>query len=857
MTHTDYRNPERGTMLIVVLFVALSIAGLAAISSGRVVAESNRQATLEDETRAFNQAYSQLHIAMNVVNNSFYNEVNHNLVLRSAFSVDGLQGADDMDMDTLFTRLGRRGGAYTASGADLNAEPDLSWMDDPAGIAHGIILGTTTRVYRGRDYVQRLQKLRGETPTAVDPLDLSENYFILESMGRSGDTMRMVACLVRENEPFSSFVFFQNQHTLGVSGRPRGLIHANDMIAFYFPNGQYVDPVSAVNGFDYTAGATTDNTNVLNGNDAATPIGLGDIDFAELKDNANLFVGSDGLDAEILLIDEQVRIREYTPPQWIQVEYSSTSDQLVGYEDVLEIRSEDVQIGTTPVDRTRSVYSHTEAVPYEVMIPVMETQMVPMSRTDGVFEDQPVEYSRVDPVMELVEVFLSREDPVMELQDVPYSRLDPVFETQSIELTRDVAVWNTRTVTNTRMVEIFVPYDPDPDNMGGTSVGGGASGVAGEYEWVEEAYDVQEDYIDYYVTETYFEDQLVQIGTTTVNWTVPELVQVGTTTVNWSEWQLQQTGTVTVTWTVIEPVQIGTILVEWEDPVLVQIGTEPETRYNDVDMYVDEAYVEDVPVYELQDVEYTVSSPIYESVTVTWFETEFQYPALVSTEYIDLSSTGPGSIYIDGRITELSGTLNGRLTIIGNEKVRVTGSIQYRDNDDDTAMINGGDYRASYGRNPDYDGMSVLGVVARTDVLLTNQMPASAEINATLMAVEGRVGISGFQIDSLGEPVQNQYYGLTGTDLTKELAYAATTYADQLYVKDSLRRIGGIISNSRILETYIKPRADGTAYVDSGFKRGRMLFDINLLFNPPPNFVEVPRPVLVNYAPIFLVRNAD
>ncbi|MFB3067559.1 MAG: hypothetical protein ACE10D_13720, partial [Planctomycetota bacterium] len=249
MTHPDYRNSERGTMLIVVLFITLSIAGLAAISSGRVVAESNRQATLEDETRAFNQAYAQLHVAMNVVNNSFYDEVNHNLVLRSAFSADGLQGADDMDMDTLFTKLGRRGGAYAATSADLSAEQDLSWMDDPAGIDHGIILGTTTRVYRGRDYVQRLQKLRGETPSAVDPLDLSENYFVLESMGRSGDTMRMVACLVRENEPFSSFVFFQNQHTLGVSGRPRGLIHANDMIAFYFPNGLYVDPVSAVNGF--------------------------------------------------------------------------------------------------------------------------------------------------------------------------------------------------------------------------------------------------------------------------------------------------------------------------------------------------------------------------------------------------------------------------------------------------------------------------------------------------------------------------------------------------------------------------------------------------------------------------------
>ena len=59
------------------------------------------------------------------------------------------------------------------------------------------------------------------------------------------------------------------------------------------------------------------------------------------------------------------------------------------------------------------------------------------------------------------------------------------------------------------------------------------------------------------------------------------------------------------------------------------------------------------------------------------------------------------------------------------------------------------------------------------------------------------------------------------------------------------------------METYIRGRNDGTAYVDGGFKTGQMKFDLNLLFNPPPNFVELPRPVAVSFAPIFFVRNQD
>jgi Tfp pilus assembly protein PilX len=85
MRRNDARKRnERGTILLVVVFIAAAIAGLAAISSGRVVHASKRQTVMENETRAFNSAYAQIHMAMNVVNNSAYDELNHNLILQAA-----------------------------------------------------------------------------------------------------------------------------------------------------------------------------------------------------------------------------------------------------------------------------------------------------------------------------------------------------------------------------------------------------------------------------------------------------------------------------------------------------------------------------------------------------------------------------------------------------------------------------------------------------------------------------------------------------------------------------------------------------------------------------------------------------
>jgi hypothetical protein len=169
-------------------------------------------------------------------------------------------------------------------------------------------------------------------------------------------------------------------------------------------------------------------------------------------------------------------------------------------------------------------------------------------------------------------------------------------------------------------------------------------------------------------------------------------------------------------------------------------------------------------------------------------------------------------------------------------------------------MLHGGDYGEPYVRNRDYEGRSTLGVIARSDVLFTSGMSQSSEINATLMSVKGRVGVDGIGIDGSGNPTRDPFVGLTDTQIEREEAYNRTDYRTERFVRDSLRRMGGIISNNRIIETYIRSRLDGTAYVDAGFKRGRMRFDVNLIFSPPPNFVEVPRPVVMYYAPLHLKR---
>ena len=705
---------DRGTILLVVVFVATAIAGLAAISAARVVTAHRTQRVQEDGARALNDAYGQIHVALNVVNHSGYDDDNHNLELRKAMDSPVPDAADQ-----------------------------ARWLRDPDGVVHGEIPGTDVRVYRGRDYLMRIQKLKGEPIVDVDPLGASDSYFVLEALGRSGDRFQLVSALVRETEPFSSYVFFQNKHTLGVSGSPRGLLHGNTDIAFYFPNGKYMDSVSSVGGFDFRAGATEANTTLRNANGAASPIELSTVDFEKLHSQSNHYQGLPGLDAEIkFFADGKVRITPYTQPYYDKVIEDFTWNKLTGYEEVTVVELQDVQVGTTTEERTRRVVIDWTTETYTVAV--------------------------------------------------------PVYEEHTVEKTRQVPIYDTRTVTKTRLVRVFVPYETEGGAGGGT-IGDNGEGVLGEYVWVEESYEVTETYVARYETETY---------------------------------------------TAIER---------------VQIGTTPEERTRQAPTYGDETYTVEVPVYEQREVEVTKQVPIYKEMTSHSERLVYMPPVALGDQHVWVKDE-PGMIYVDGRITKIEGDLNGRLTIVGNEQIRITGDIRYVDDDGDTVMLNGKDTSETYQRNPDYEGNSVLGIIARDDIEFTWNMPDNAEVNATLMSVEGRVGADGLHVDEAGnvhlDSDKLRKKEMNDEEYTIEDAYDKSgTYQTKPFIKDSLRRLGGIISNERIVETYIKARGDGTAGVGAGFRQGSMRYDFNLMHNPPPNFVELPRPVVTAFVPMLFVRD--
>jgi hypothetical protein len=332
-----------------------------------------------------------------------------------------------------------------------------------------------------------------------------------------------------------------------------------------------------------------------------------------------------------------------------------------------------------------------------------------------------------------------------------------------------------------------------------------------------------------YATETYTTTERVQVGTTTVTYMQNVQVQVGTTT----ETRTRQ--------------------------VQVQVGTTQVQKTRKVPVYRTETYYESVPVYEQKLVDVTTQVPVYEDLVETTTTEVYQGPVGLTTQQFSVKDGGV--IFVDGRVVGMDGDLQGRVTLVATDKVRLTGNIRYVDAKGRTAMLNGNDPAVAYARNPQYQGDSVLGVISKGDIVFTSSMPSAAEINATLMSVEGRVGADAILLDDDGEPVQdsasNRKKYMTPEQQALEELYDKSSFKTKKFVKESLRRIGGIISNNRIVETYIKPAKDGTASVAAGFKRGAMRFDFNLLHNPPPNFVEVPRPVLSYFAPVFLVRNND
>ena len=130
----DDRRTERGTILLVVVFIATAVAALAAISSGRVVTEIRAHTTMENETRAYNEAFSQLHMALNIVNSSPYNDQNQNLVIRDALADAAYVTQSEED-------------AHRAAMVGTERVASSGWLDDPMGLNDSVTPDAAKRLY--------------------------------------------------------------------------------------------------------------------------------------------------------------------------------------------------------------------------------------------------------------------------------------------------------------------------------------------------------------------------------------------------------------------------------------------------------------------------------------------------------------------------------------------------------------------------------------------------------------------------------------------------------------------------------------------------------------------------------------
>ena len=227
----------------------------------------------------------------------------------------------------------------------------------------------------------------------------------------------------------------------------------------------------------------------------------------------------------------------------------------------------------------------------------------------------------------------------------------------------------------------------------------------------------------------------------------------------------------------------------------VQVGTLLEVRSRQVvDYYTDVTYYRDEPVYRQEPYTYQ------EWVTVP--------ERLVETRTVPTE----GLIYIEKDIRKISGTVQGQVSVVSNGKVEVSGSITYVDDQGRTRMNNGAVPDQPYVSNPEYTGAAVLAIMAAGDVTYSRSVPNNFEINASLISVNGRVGFEGIVPTGDGSQVS----------LVMESGQAAS------YVKDSIRRLGGIVSRQRPISTYID---EGTHEILCGFRRGGSIMDRNLLMN--------------------------
>ncbi len=512
----------------------------------------------------------------------------------------------------------------------------------------------------------------GTTVTVESVGDPDQNWFVLRATGRHQQAVAKSQIFVRQASPVSVYNYFVVDHRLGITGQPRGKIHSNKQIDFFFPGGIYRDPVTASQGFNYVAGATEQNTQFLGTrNQSATPWDITDgLQVSQASKPTNTLNVTQPYIAEVKLQGQTAEVKLYEPAHWI----------------------------TVPVQVQVQVFDHYVTKEVTQQVPTYTTQTV--TQTVG------------------------------------------VYETQTQTVTQQVPIYETRSVQVTVYDKVWVPNPPPPPGSVGTGdVGGGALGG----QWVNQP-------------RTVTQQQQVVVGYTTQQVQKQVQVQVGTTTK-----QVQQ-----------------------------QV----------VSGYTTQTGTQQVPVYR------------------TETQTELQQ-RWVPEQYLGTQNVAAeGVFYFEGPVRKLEGDLRGKLSIASNDKVKITGSLQYVDDQGRKRMNHGLQPNKPYEPNPDYTGNAVLGVLSKGDIVYSNRCPEHLEINAALISKQGKVAYEGITVSNGGNTV-----GYNGSGSRRQ--------------KESLRRLGGIVSRDRPVASYVTN--DGGVY--AGFKKGASLMDRNLIVGmggvtPPFMFAE-------------------
>ena len=215
------------------------------------------------------------------------------------------------------------------------------------------------------------------------------DLFLLTATASFGGAVRTAQVCMSQGTPVTGYNLYSHD-TVATSGKPRGEVHSNHAIEFWYPDGVFADAVSAAAGFLFRAGATPANTTFQNRNDQAAPVSdiLDKVSIAAIGDRPdNTLTIKDALIAEVTFLGPQTQVKLIEPERTILVPVLRTRDVFDHYETVH-------RTGSNPVYRTEA-YTETVA-DYEghsvsglVDVPDYATRTVTITENVSVWVESP------------------------------------------------------------------------------------------------------------------------------------------------------------------------------------------------------------------------------------------------------------------------------------------------------------------------------------------------------------------------------------------------------------------------------------------------------------------------------------